>query len=581
MTVSQNARIIQPSIPPARPRRTPHWPAAATTAAALLLIVAYCLLRYGDAAREFFFLDDFWLLRDAARVQVETVANLAQIFRPSHAGYTLYRPLTQVGYFVALRHLFGIDSGAYHAAQLAVFAFNVVLVFAIARRLSASALGGLVAALLYAAAPGHAVAVFWLAAFTITGTATATFALLWWWLRATGRRRAIGCALLQTIALLASEHAVVGPALLALCAVYAPRERGRAALRDLAPTALIVALYLALKLAGVSLTKPLPGYAISWDASRIVNQIGAYAIACLNAAALLAPAAQHVWVGAAVLAFTAWSNAQALRGAAAWRLPALGSALWLVSLAPVLALTDHYYDYFVGIAALGFALAAVGLCMLAGRHWRVVALGLVVAVLTIDPATGERAARGTPVFALVRNAAASSARWLVAVEDNARATAASTVLVPKNNTTAMLFGTHGAAAVFFPAGPRVELYPPGRLPAPAPGAVALLPGEPRMLPPDRPLPGWEARWNALRAIVMAPRSLLERLASAWRSTSSGARRRARRTAAGWPGEKRRDGARATNRPLGRLGRLPSVVEPILPTSRAARLIACAVPLCHP
>jgi hypothetical protein len=183
-------------------------------AAAAVFIAVYCVARYRDAMLSFFFLDDFWLLRDVSALRRSSPLDLAQVFRPTHVGFQLYRPLTQTGYFALLWSVFGCDASGYHAVQLLAFACTALLVFGIARRLTDSIQAGLGASLIYATAPGHAVSAFWIAAFTMTGTALVVLLMLWAWVRIDSpRRRVAVCTVLQIIGLLASEHAVVGPIL--------------------------------------------------------------------------------------------------------------------------------------------------------------------------------------------------------------------------------------------------------------------------------------------------------------------------------------------------------------------------------
>lgn len=474
-------------------------------ALAVLVIGVYCLARYGDCVHTFFFHDDFWILRDAALLDEQPLSGLWQIFRPSHAGVMLYRPLTQVGYFYLLRQIFGVDSSGYHATQLFFFALNSVLVYAVAKRAAASRLAGLAAALLYAAAPGHVVAVFWIAAFTMTGSATVILAMLWWWQRSDGTRRVIGCALLQVVALLSSEHGVIAPALLAVVARFSPRPApGRRIARDLLPSIILVAAYVVVKT--VSLMRPPDrGYEMGLDAAAMLQHLGRYAAASFSFLELLELApSQLTVVGAVVVVLAFWSWRQALVGRDSWRLVALGGGIFVLALAPVLPLVSHHFDYFIGIAASGAAIAVVGACRLAGRYWRSLALAVAVAVLATDVLTLERAARSDPNLRLVLLSARASAQWIAAIEN----ADAPVVFLPRNPMTFVMFRMGNAVARFLPApAPIVRLFRPGDVPRVEPGEV-ILREEPLVLRPGEPLPGWSPRWALLRSTVPAPRALL-------------------------------------------------------------------------
>jgi hypothetical protein len=115
--------------------------------------------------------------------------------------------------------------------------------------LLASPAAGLAAALVYASAPGHALAVRWIAFTTIWGTALVYFLGLWTWLRTTGRTRMYATLLLFVVALLCSEHAVSFPiAVTAVEVLGKGRRDWRRLSRDLAPLWFVGGLYVVVKL---------------------------------------------------------------------------------------------------------------------------------------------------------------------------------------------------------------------------------------------------------------------------------------------------------------------------------------------
>lgn len=477
------------------------WGDTAVAAAVAFSICIYCLFLYGDCVRTFFFLDDFWVLRDAARAYDSGWGPL-QIFRFGHAGFTLYRPLTTVGYFYVLRAIFGVDSSGYHLVQVFVFALNSILVYALAVHLLESRVASLVTALLYATAPGHAAAVVWLASFTMTGSATAVLAMLWWWTRSgEGIRRSLGCLLLQGVALLSSEHCVVAPALLVVVGAFGPRrQRARTILRDALPAAALAGAYAAAKVVYVLLW-PRPGYRMVIDPAAMVENLGRYVAACFNFLALqtLGPALCTA-LGVATIGLALWSAGRALTGRSSWRLIALGSSVFLVSLLPVLPLREHQFDHYIGVAAAGAMLALVGALRPLGRHWRPIAIAVFLAVLTTDVRTNARAARRNPIFRLVYGGALASAQWVAAIA-RTRATA---VLLPRNEVTSNVFGIGQAQRYLLPPPqPVVRLYL-ARDPRVRPDEV-LIDREPTILHPGDPMPGWEPRWEFIRRLAPAPR----------------------------------------------------------------------------
>lgn len=80
------------------------------------------------------------------------------------------------------------------------------------------------------------------------------------------------------------------------------------------------------------------------------------------------------------------------------RLTALGCAMFIVAVIPVLPLTTHYYDYYIGVAALGIAIAVVGLGELVPRYPGGVAALIAAGILVVDAATCDRAARDSEVL---------------------------------------------------------------------------------------------------------------------------------------------------------------------------------------
>jgi hypothetical protein len=479
----------------------------AAAAAALIALAAYCIARYRDAPLSFFFLDDFWLLRDAAAFSSASPLDVARLLRPTHAGFGLYRPLTQSVYFAVLWSLFGCDPTPYHAVQLLAFTANALLVFGIARRLTGSIPAALAAGLIYAATPGHITAVFWMAAFTMTGTALVVLAMMWCWLRIeTPWWRAVVCTSLQTIGLLASEHAVSGPGLLALMAWGAPRgESWRGRLRLLLPSLVLVVSYVGLKVWFLStrdnaVARP---YVPTLNLGLWLMDAGQYLLGSINVVMLQRPerGATAFGVGivlVALLLLAAWRSRQGRNG---WRLLAIGIGVFLVALLPVLPLPWHFYDYFVGIAALGIALALIGVCQLvAGRAWRTAALALAAGLVLFDVFTGQAAARSDRTYRLAVGGAASAVRWIRAVQST-HAPRVREVTVPANDTTESVFGL-GNAETVFPSMPRlVSLHPPYTRPSKRSFGPVVVLGPAPVGVLSRDLPCWTDRWAWLRDLA--------------------------------------------------------------------------------
>src|SRR4029450_211723 len=154
----------------------------------------------------FFHLDDYWAIAGASTIEVRSPADLLTFLEPNN-GFLLYRPLSMVAYFFALRKLFGFDPHHYHLAQIALVLLNQLLVFCIVQRLSRRPAVAAAAALVYALAPGHAIAACWNSLATAVLTATFYSAAILRWL-GPARRRGPTTFVLFVLALLSGEHGV-------------------------------------------------------------------------------------------------------------------------------------------------------------------------------------------------------------------------------------------------------------------------------------------------------------------------------------------------------------------------------------
>jgi hypothetical protein len=189
-----------------------------------------------------------------------------------------------------------------------------------------------------------------------------------------------------------------------------------------------------------------------------------------------------------------------LRGSDAVRLIVAGVAIFIVCLVPVLVLPSHYYDHYIGTAALGAVVAVVGCGQLLSRHWRWIVGGFSLALLVLDLHTGERAWRENKVFHLVTAGSVRAASWIDTVRhatiDGGKPTR---VFLPMNNGTRSIFGA-GEAHTFLPGMPaHVTLYKKGEEIDPGPNDVVV-----KTLPPlksGEPMPYWSERWDWLRRLA--------------------------------------------------------------------------------
>lgn len=437
--------------------------AGVLTAAALAVVAGYYLVRFRDTLAMFFFLDDFWNISEAAQIDVRSLGDVGQFLRPTHNGFTLYRPLTQTDYFFALRALFGYDATGYHAVQLCAHIVTAWLALLITRRLSNSTWVGLAGALIYAGAPGHWQAVYWVSAFTMTGTTLILLGMLWLWLATAGWLRVVGVTVAQVAALLAGEHGVIGPLLLAALAWLGPApEPSRRVIRHLALPALLVGAYVVAKIIYIMWLHPMPPgfpYAPSFDTAGWVQRTGRYAIACVPALSLLDPGtAAKTGLGAALMLAVPAAAWLRLRRGTAYSLAALGSAIFVIGLLPVLPLAGHAYDYYIGTAAFGAALLVLGLCRLTGRHWRPVAVAVAAAVVLLDLRTREVAIRRDDNVQLIIKGSAVGARWISTISRVAgEYPQINEVFIPTDVVTHWMVAS-GGHRVFLPPRPIVSLF---------------------------------------------------------------------------------------------------------------------------
>jgi hypothetical protein len=477
--------------------RLPHWLAPMAAAA----LGAYAIYRYRDAMVTFFFYDDFWIMRDAARIHLSSAVDLLQLFRPGHMGFVMYRPFTTVAFSYLLQTLVGLDASAQHGILLLVFAANVVLAFAITRRLTQSSLAAAAGALLYTIAPGQAVNAYWLAAFSVTGTAFWLLVLIAAWLLVAPRRRALVCAAVQVIALLCSEHAVSGPVLLAIVAAM-QRESPRRALRQIAPSAILVAGYVIAKGYYLVVARPpaaataLVPYALTGHPAIWVQHLGQYFIWCFTPLVLWELSERTaLLLGCALLETLAFATWRAARRAGPWDLVAGGGALFVAGVMPVVPLASRFGSAYICVAVLGAAWVVIGTCRLVSRHGSLLALVFALAMLIVGFHTDERAWRREDVFELVVNGSLSAAAWM----ETARAAAPGQpveLLIPETPVTLMLFQLGEVQTVFPEMPERITLYRGDTPPQPRPGQMVVR--KETVLTPPGQFPGAERRWDWLR-----------------------------------------------------------------------------------
>lgn len=476
------------------------------------MLAGWYVYAYGDCTRQFFHLDDFWILRDASRISVHALRDVMQFAAPGRNGFLLYRPLSQVAYFWGLYQVFGADSAGYHAMQLAAHVVNALLVYAIAVRVFGARDTGLAAALVYAAAPGHAIAAYWVAVYgTITGVAFWYLACLYAWLRLPERWRGGVCLVLQVLGLLSGEHAVTLPVALTAAAVVDGRRSSppRRAVRQLLPLYIVAGGYGVAKLAYVhaGLARDFPEplarafvlahYEPSFGATSVVELLGFYVSCTLGWLYAASPRPSVLLAyGCGVLVAVVASGAWAARSAKG-RVVLFGMLLFAVSLGPALLLPRHRFTYYVGIAAAGASLAMVAAVRAVPKVGRLLVIVLAVAVLAVEVRIASPKVSDNDEFRFYRAFQQGALSWLATVDEGARAAdGVRQVVIPRNLLTAYVFEIGEGHRLFYSASYTVRLVDNVNAVAPEPGLLRL--AEPDPWRQGAEFPGRSPRWDWLR-----------------------------------------------------------------------------------
>lgn len=479
------------------------WGAVAAT-----VLLAWYVWRYGDAPGLFFHFDDYWLLGEASGVR-----GPLDVFRPGSNRFVLYRPLSQIGYFWVLDQLFRHDPAPYHAVQVLAHTFNAWLVWAVASRVLDSRSLGLGAALIYAAAPGHAISVYWVALFSMTGVVPWYLAGLWWWLRrdpAHGRAATTAVAFVVYLcALLAGEHGVSLPLTLFLASLLLLDESWRSALLRLAPLLLVAVVYVGLKIAymryGLAADYPDPikraviqmNYSPAFAPLESLRLLGYYTGCAIGWAFEGSPRATR-WYGLGTLMLTAIGlSAWQARSSRTARTVLFGLLMFVAALGPLLLLPEHPYTYYVGTAGAGIGIALMAAARALPRVGAAAPAAVVALVLAGELLVGEPRAKGNDDFRFMDLFQKNALRWLLGVQEAARGRPAGTVVVlPRSVLTTLVFESGGGHRLFLDPPVGVRLSADIENERRASGEVILK--HPPLWLQGKAYPGRNPRWDWLR-----------------------------------------------------------------------------------
>ena len=183
-------------------------------------------------------------------------------------------------------------------------------------------------------------------------------------------------------------------------------------------------------------------------------------------------------------------GALARRRGGAWTLPAVGLAIFITALLPVLPLTLHFFYYFIGIAALGMVLAVIGICRLLPQGGAVVAAALLAGTLVADRVTCDRAGQADSAVLMMRSVQAKSLQLLRDIYLARAQSPDRWIHIDDSPLNMSVIGFGGASQVFFDPPVHVQY-----------GPCCPLFIDPVQLVPatdDVPVPGADARWDWLR-----------------------------------------------------------------------------------
>ncbi|MBI5685128.1 MAG: glycosyltransferase family 39 protein [Verrucomicrobia bacterium] len=196
---------------------------------ASLVIVLVAAAVYLNSLGNYFLVDDFWHLNEAARTP------WAALFQPWQysgedfkaywfneqrlhgvRGEGFFRPMVTLLYKLA-GAAFGLDAWGYHLVNVALHALASLAVFAVARLMFSHRWVAVAVALMFAAHPSHAETVQWVAANADAAMGCfflASFAAFGWWLRQRRPWQYGGAVVAFVAALCSKESAIVLPAVL-------------------------------------------------------------------------------------------------------------------------------------------------------------------------------------------------------------------------------------------------------------------------------------------------------------------------------------------------------------------------------
>lgn len=342
-----------------------------------LIPIVFLFVLYADGLQTWFTEDDFaWLrlIRDVHSFRDVIHA----LFAPAAQG--TIRPWSERGFFMLFESIFGLDCLPFRICVFVTMAADLTLVAWITRRITGSPAAGAIAAILWTANSALVTVMSWsssynevlcslflLSALALFIRYVETSHPAWWWWQ----------VVVFTLGFGALEINVVYPALAAAYVLFVvPKESRRRLLVGLSPLFCLSVAYFVIHRAAAAFPTTGP-YALHLN-GRIFRTLALYWKWSLVPEAWErfghSRRSEHAIFWIATLALLAFSA----KKLANRHYQVLFFASWfLITIAPVLPLSDHRTDYYLTIPLIGVAMLggwAVSEARDSGRLWQVVAL---------------------------------------------------------------------------------------------------------------------------------------------------------------------------------------------------------------
>ncbi|MBI5822314.1 MAG: glycosyltransferase family 39 protein [Verrucomicrobia bacterium] len=208
---------------------------------AALMIVLVTVVVYFNSLGNYFMIDDFWHLHEAARTPWSALFQSWQYSGEDFKAYWFneqrlhhvqgegfFRPMVTLLYKLAAA-AFGLDAWGYHLISITLHALASLAVLGIARLMFPQRWVAVAVALMFAAHPSHAETVQWVAANADAAMGCffmVSFAAFGWWLRQRRPWQYAGAVVAFVLALWSKESAIILPAVLLAYEFYRAHVAG-------------------------------------------------------------------------------------------------------------------------------------------------------------------------------------------------------------------------------------------------------------------------------------------------------------------------------------------------------------------